>query len=180
LLTLARQLDKAALAEIYDQYSSALYQYASRQLGNVDLAEECVAEVFSRFIVALHKGQGPQDHMRAYLYRIAHNWITDTYRRAGPDMLELTELLHETSTVPEEGPEEVLVKLLVEQNVRAAFFHLTPDQRQVIFLRFIEGWKHKEIAKAIDKSVGAVKSIQKRGLSILQKKLILEKDGSDG
>ena len=73
-----------------------------------------------------------------------------------------------------------MVKLLVEQNVRAAFFHLTPDQRQVIFLRFIEGWKHKEIAKAIDKSVGAVKSIQKRGLSILQKKLILEKDGSDG
>ena len=84
LLRRARKFDQQALAEIYDSYSTGLFGYALRLLGDTNLAEECVAEAFTRFLNALHSGKGPKDHLKAYLYRIAHNWITDYYRRHPP------------------------------------------------------------------------------------------------
>ncbi|HJS30247.1 MAG TPA: sigma factor, partial [Anaerolineales bacterium] len=81
LLEQARLLDEGALAEIYDRYSDELYRYSLRLLGDVHLSEDCVMDSFSRFLKALHRGGGPDTYLRAYLYRIAHNWITDHYRR---------------------------------------------------------------------------------------------------
>ena len=85
LIQRAYRLDGQALAEIYDTYSDAIYRYAMRLLGDVDTAEECVSETFTRFLNALHRKKGPREYLQAYLFRIAHNWITDYYRRAAPD-----------------------------------------------------------------------------------------------
>src|SRR5512138_1545197 len=68
LLELASKLNTAALAEIYDTYSTGLYRYAMRLLGDQDLAEDCVAETFTRFLKSLENGHGPRDHLQAYLY----------------------------------------------------------------------------------------------------------------
>src|SRR5574338_47947 len=81
LLESARRFDQAAFGEIYDSYSPGVFRYAVRLLGDVDLAEECVAETFSRFLKVLHNGGGPKDYLQAYLYQVAHHWITDYYRR---------------------------------------------------------------------------------------------------
>ena len=91
LLRQAKELDQVALAEIYDTYSTSLYGYALRLLGDPALAEDCVAETFSRFLKALHAGKGPQKQLKAYLYRIAHNWIADVYRRSPQQCLSLEE-----------------------------------------------------------------------------------------
>src|SRR5512138_184862 len=93
LLNGARALDMQALAAIYDRYSPGLYAYAMRLLGDECQAEDCVAETFSRFLKSLRAGQGPEEHLQAYLYRIAHNWITDLYRRQPPPPFELDENL---------------------------------------------------------------------------------------
>ena len=84
LLQQAWRFEEQALAAIYDRFSPGLYRYAWRLLGDVHLAEECVAETFSRFLHALQGGRGPQEYLQAYLYRVAHNWITDYYRRRTP------------------------------------------------------------------------------------------------
>ena len=76
LLHAARQFDRQALTEIYDRYSTALYAYAMRLLGNPELAEECVADTFQRFLLALRAGGGPDGYLKAYLYRIAHKEIS--------------------------------------------------------------------------------------------------------
>ena len=49
---------------------------------------------------------------------------------------------------------------------------LTPDQRQVILLKFFEGWNNASIAAAINKPVGAVKSLQHRALKALRRVLV--------
>ena len=59
LLRLASQLNTTALAEIYDSYSPGLYRYAMRLLGDVSLAEDCVAETFTRFLQALQEAARP-------------------------------------------------------------------------------------------------------------------------
>lgn len=171
LLARARRLENHALAHIYDLYSTDLYSYAVRLLGDADLAEDCVAETFSRFLHALHGGGGPRSHLRAYLYRVAHNWITDSYRRQPPRPLALEpSLLAENS----ENPSYVLERRLGREQLLAALARLTPDQRQVVVLKFLEDWQNQEIAQALDKPVGAVKSLQHRALAALRRMLISE------
>ena len=169
LLRLASQLDAEALAEIYDRYSPVLYGYAMRLLNDTALAEDCVAETFARFLKVLQKGQGPRDHLRAYLYRITHNWIVDLYR----DHQQTSELNVETLQ-SEEFPEEEAAKRIRQKQIREAIHSLTPDQQKVITLKYLEDWSNEEIAQVLHKTVGAVKSIQHRALVSLQK-LLAEK-----
>ncbi len=173
VLQQARQLDEDALAKIYDAYSPALYRYAMRLLGDVDLAEECVAETFSKLLHALHRGGGPTRYLQAYLFRIVHNWATDYYRRQPQPALPLDPTLPNTS---DPTPSQALERELELAEVRTVITHLTPDQSQVVVLKFIEGWENGRISLALGKSIGAVKALQHRALESLKKRLLTEEE----
>jgi len=165
LLERARQFDRQALADIYDLYSPGLYRYAMRLLGDVDTAEECVAETFSRFLQVLKAGKGPRDFVQAYLYRMAHNWITDLFRRERPSEELKDDLLPDAN----QGPEESTESKISQAQLREALHQLTPDQQQVILLKYIEDWDNEVIARTLKKPIGAVKSLQHRALARLQR-----------
>ncbi len=169
LLARARAWDMQALEAIYDLYSPMLYRYAVRLLGDPDMAEECVAETFARFLFALRNGKGPKNHLKAYLFRVAHNWITDRFRRDRPGE-DLENHAHYMPD-PKPGPEDEAHRLLEQERLRRVLFRLTPEQRQVIVLRYLEGWSHKEIAEALGKPVSAVKALQRRALAALRRLL---------
>jgi RNA polymerase sigma-70 factor, ECF subfamily len=170
LLELVRQFDPKALALIYDAYSPGIYRYAMRWLGDENLAEDCVAETFSRLLQALQAERGPESYLQAYLYRMAHNWIVDQYRKHPVQPLELTEEIRDENSSPEEDTGRNLRK----EELQIALRKLTPDQQQVIALKYLEGWENEEIALSLDKPVGAVKSLQHRALASLQRMLISE------
>jgi RNA polymerase sigma-70 factor (ECF subfamily) len=168
LLEGAHRFDLNALEEIYDQYSPGIYRYAVRLLGNIDVAEDCVAETFSRFLSALQQKKGPGQYLKAYLYRIAHNWISDYYRR-GDFMQSLDQLEEKQGQI---NKETVMMDDALEQvKVRGALANLTPDQRQVIVLKYLEGWDNQHVANALEKPVGAIKSLQHRALQSLRRYL---------
>jgi RNA polymerase sigma-70 factor (ECF subfamily) len=173
LLKRAQLFDEQALAEIYERWSPAIYRYAMRLLGETDLAEECVSETFSRFLIALQRGNGPKDYLQAYLYRIAHNWITDYYRRHQPLTMPLDPELHAD---PDLEPHQVVDQRLESERVRAALSYLTPDQRQVIILKFLEDWENEAIARVLDRPVGAVKALQHRALESLRRILLPQEE----
>ncbi|MEW6287534.1 MAG: sigma-70 family RNA polymerase sigma factor [Chloroflexota bacterium] len=166
LLQRATQLETQALAEIYDAYSPGIYRYAMRLLGDVTLAEDCVAETFARFLKSLQERRGPRENLQAFLYRIAHNLIVDSYRRQ-----ENTSALDDALRSEADVPEEEAAKRIRQKEVREAIRHLTPDQQQVIALKYLEEWNNEEIARALKKPVGAVKSIQHRALRSLYRLL---------
>jgi RNA polymerase sigma-70 factor (ECF subfamily) len=166
LLKRAHELEEQALAEIYDRWSAGLYKYSLRLLGQADLAEECVAETFSRFLKALKDERGPRDFLQAYLYRVAHNWITDFYR-SNPDAF--VPLDRELMADQDDEPSRAVFQEMESQELRSALKKLTADQRQVIVLKYIEDWENEEIAAALNKPVGAVKSLQHRALDSLRR-----------
>jgi RNA polymerase sigma-70 factor (ECF subfamily) len=173
LLAGAQRFDLDILAVIYDSYQPKLYSYAMRLLGDPCLAEDCVAETFSRFLKASQAGNGPQDYLQAYLYRIAHNWITDVYRRQPPPALELDERLQcGDMSLPDVQTE----KNLLREELRAALCRLTPDQRQVVALRFFEDCSIDCVAAALQKPVGAVKALQHRAIAALGRLLIPDEE----
>jgi len=162
-------LDKQALVGIYKQHSPELFRYAYRLLGDSDLAEDCVAESFSRLLHALHRGNGPNENVRAWLYRVAHNWISDHYRRKTPLPLDMDANLHGDES---RNPSVMVSQQHEVERVRAALLHLPPDQGLVIQLRFIEGWKHEKVAKALGRSSEATRALQYRALNSLRRELI--------
>ena len=163
-----RLLDKQDLVAIYELLSPRLFSYAVRLLGDNHLAEDCVAETFSRFLKVIQRGLGPRDNVRAYLYRIAHNWITDYYRHRIPeDSLEGRHL-----NLPSENPAVTVSLNLDRDRVRQALLNLPPEQRQVLMLRFYEEWPHEETAAAIGKTVEATRALQYRALNGLRRMLV--------
>jgi RNA polymerase sigma-70 factor, ECF subfamily len=165
LLQCAREFDHQALAQIYEAYSPCLYRYAMRLLGDQNLAEDCIAEVFRRFLTVLRDKRGPENFLQAYLFRMAHNWITNFYQREPPPTEELTEEHGDEQA----GPEENTHRRQRRERIQAALQQLTPEQRQVIALKFLDGWENEEIARSVKKPVGAVKSLQHRALAALQR-----------
>jgi RNA polymerase sigma-70 factor, ECF subfamily len=172
LIQRAYRFEEAALAEIYDLYSPGVFRYALRLLGDAQLAEDCVADTFVRYLQALRAKGGPQTHLQAYLYRIAHNWITDRFRRQPPVALPLEE------DVPsgEKDLFQIVVTQIEKQQVRAALANLTPDQRQVVVLKYLEGWDNETVALALEKPVGAIKALQHRALDSLRRMLLPHKE----
>jgi len=171
LLQRAQRFEGKALAEIYDTYSQELYNYAYRQLGNPTQAEECVAETFKRLLEALSKRKGPRDHIRAYLYRIAHNWITDQYRRQPLPDLSLEDLM---LSDPNPGPHHAIEETQERERLREALMKLNPNQRMVVALKYLEGWTSPEIAQALDRPLEAVKGLLHRGVANLRLHLSAE------
>ena len=166
-----KTLDKQELINIYEEYSPGIYRYAVRLLGDVTTAEDCVSETFSRFLGAIQRGGGPTENMRAYLYRVAHNWITDYYRRQ-----PLPELQIEVNEPVEPGsnPATKVSEAMERERVRAAILRLPEQQQQIIQLRFLENWSHEEVAQAIGKSADATRSMQYRALGSLRRMLMDE------
>ena len=81
LIQAVQRFEEQALIEVYDRYNSAIYRYASRLTGIPSLAEECVSETFFRFLKSIKQGKRINNRLQAYLFRIAHNYIVDIYRK---------------------------------------------------------------------------------------------------
>jgi RNA polymerase sigma-70 factor (ECF subfamily) len=177
LLKAARAFDRDTLTKIYDLYSDSLYSYAYKHVGIPQVAEDLVGETFKRFLTVLERGGGPQEHLRAYLYRITHNLITDLYRREPPPAQELDE---ERLVEDNPDPSGIVAEIEDVERVRQALRLLTPDQRQVLVLKYLEGWTSNEIAESLEKSLGSVKALQHRGVASLQRILLEDKGSKQG
>ncbi len=162
----AREFDSNILAEIYDALSPELFRYAYRLLGQREPAEDMLGETFLRFLRAIRAGGGPKTHLRAYLYRTLHNLVMDRYRRQEPPWSEL--IPEQFSAEKSANPAMSVQQQLDETEARTFLWKLTPDQRQVIVLKFFQELSNAEIAAALKKSEGAVKALQHRGLESLR------------
>lgn len=164
----SQQINPDDLIKLYEDLSPRLFRYAVRLLGDANLAEECVAETFSRLLSALRNGGGPRDHVSGYLFRTAHNWITDYYRSGIPEEFKEPGWVDDPLT----SPLTILVKAQEKERVRSALLQLTSEQRQVIMLRFYEQWPHEEIAAVIGKTAEATRALQHRAITNLRRMLL--------
>ncbi len=162
-------IDREMLVGIYEQHNAELYRYAYRLLGDRDLAEDCIAETFSRFLHSTVKHRAEIDNVRAYLFRMAHNWITDHYRSSSPTALPLeSEVLEDASS----NPARVVAKEMERERIRATIRQLPEDQQRVIVLRVLEDLSHEEVAVILRKTPEATRALQYRAMKTLRRMLV--------
>ena len=171
LLARAKEYDREALAELYDRYAGKIYSYVLRRVSGERLAEDITASVFTKMLDAIESSNAWNRSFSSWLYRIAHNAVIDYYRRKDKrNTLPLDERL----VASDENPVAVVEEDITMETVQSAMNYLTEAQRSVIELKFFEGLTNLEVANILDKTEGAIKSLQHRALASLRRHLEVE------
>lgn len=166
LVRRAKRGDPSALTEIYDRCQPAIYRYVFFQVGDAAVAEDLTGEVFVRMVEKIDGFTYRGHPIRGWLYAIARNLVTDHHRRAARSLSLSPD---DDLADPADAPEDIFEEQAVQRRLADAIAHLTPDQRQVILLRFIEGLDNETTARIMGKTVGAVKALQHRALAALRR-----------
>jgi len=174
LIRQAQSGDARACAVLYDHHYDAVYRYCYYRLGDGQAAQDVAGEVFVRMVEKLDTFRPRGRPLLAWLYTIARNLVADRYRqqsRANTVALEAAVPLVDDS----DGPERLVDRRLEAECLSLALVHLTEEQRQVILLKFMENLSNADVARMLDKSEGAIKSLQHRALAALRR--AIEKEG---
>jgi RNA polymerase sigma-70 factor (ECF subfamily) len=165
LVARAQEGDETAISQLYRQYAPGIYGYIAKRVGDSAVAEDLTSEVFLGALEGLPQFEYRGIPFSAWLYRIAHDRIADHFRRRGrrPTVPLDDERLPAQDRIVQMADD----RLRVEQ-VGQAIERLTAEQHQVILLRFVAGFKLKEIAYVMDRSTAAVKMLQLRALTRLR------------
>lgn len=156
----AAQHNRKAFAPLYERYADAVYGYCLRRLSDPEQAADTTAEVFTKALATIGSFRGSS--FRSWLFTIARNAVIDKYRSRKP-----TDQLPESLETGVAGPEELAMRRETSLELRAALTHLTGQQQDVITLR-LAGLTGKEIAAAMDMTLGAVKATQARAFTRLR------------
>jgi RNA polymerase sigma-70 factor, ECF subfamily len=167
LTTRARAADPQALAQIYERYAPAIYRYIYFRIGEHAQAEDLCADVFVAMLEDVGRFEDRGKPISAWLYRIAHARTVDVVRRRQRHPQTPLDTWHGV----DDGPEATVAELLLRQDLHHALHDLTPDQRQVLVLRFVHSLSILEVAQQIGRSAHAVKSLQHRALAKLSRRL---------
>lgn len=165
----AQNLDEGALAWLYQVYYPKIYNYAVIQLSDTHLAEDIASNVMLKVLESLGSYQYRGVPFAAWAFRIARNQIIDLHRRRkrrGEVELDVEIAIASNSDY---DPQPMAERAMERSQIQAALQLLTEDQRQVIILKFIDGFDNRSIAKILGRSEGAIKSLQHRALLALRK-----------
>jgi RNA polymerase sigma-70 factor (ECF subfamily) len=171
LVMLAKAGDAEAFGHLYETYLDRIYRYIYFRVTDEETAEDLISQVFTKAWENLGRYQPSGRPFIAWLYTIAHNTVIDHYR-THKDTVAIENTLSLASDAP--SPHEQVELHFEADNLRTALQTLTPEQQQVVVLKFIAGMTTDEIAGQLRKSAGAIRALQMRALQALAKQL--EKD----
>ncbi len=170
LIRRAQALDPGALAELYDRHFDGIYRYLFTRLRHEADAEDFTEQVFLKMVDSIQRYRPRGVAFSSWLYRIAHNLLVDRYRRAGREAVELTEQVQDGR--PHADPATLAQNSEERRRLVGAVRRLTPEQQQVITMRFIDNLNVDEIAQLMRRRPGAIHSMQHRALASLNRFLL--------
>ena len=169
LVAQAQQGDQLAFATLYEQYRPLVFRFLRRRLeGSDEVVEDLTEDVFVKLYEKLDRYVERGLPFTAWLYRIAHNQLVD-YLRTLPR--QSAQPLDAVAEMPERQTTSEYSSVLDRHTLEPALARLTPEQRQAVELRFLQGMSVAETAAAMGRSEEAVKKLQARALVNLRRAL---------
>jgi RNA polymerase sigma-70 factor, ECF subfamily len=170
----AQQGDRDALEELYLLHFDRIYSYLHMSVGNRHDAEDLTTQVFVKMLESIGKFRWRSAPFSAWLFRIAHNLAMDHFRankRWQPE-----------EEVPEPDPgegsaaEEEALESIGRENMLQMIQRLSQEQQQVLTLKFVFNFSNAEAATILEKTEGAIKSLQHRALASLHRQIATGSD----
>ncbi len=154
---------------LYDRYAALIFTYLRQRTRTREDAEDLLEDIFIAAIEDEKFRYLPEQAQVAWLWRVARNKLVDSFRRALARQHVSLDLMVETLFEDEaNSPELAALRLdqvaLVEQLLR----QLSPQQQELMRLRFGENLRNAEIAHLLGKQESAVRTMLSRTLSFLR------------
>ena len=146
--------------EIYGKHYSELLRWCLGACGDKALAEDLVQETFLRALQNADTVEdlGPQQ-CRAWLYRTIKNLLYDRYRRAVLES-EYLQQMDEDPAYMDPGIQQTENELILQM--------LTPEDRMLFTLRYMEGYNASEISEMLQINAGTIRAKLSRCRKILK------------
>jgi RNA polymerase sigma-70 factor (ECF subfamily) len=188
LVARMQDADAAALAALYDRYASAVHGLTRAILRDDRLAEEATHDVFLGVWQDPGAYQPARGAFAAWLLRVARNRAIDLLRRkreqpfAATVVAETGQALDPATLLvdPDPDPAEQATSRLVGQDVRRALASLTPDHQRLLEMAYFGGMTQREIAAAVNRPLGTVKTQIRTAMQRMAHLLIAEGANPDG
>ena len=133
-------IDEPGFEAFYRRTVAPLRAYVVRVIGRAAPADDIVQEAFLRLLRAPPDIDDP-GQLRAYVFRIASNLIRDHWRREGRE--------RKSADSHSSEPVSVNPDISLRMDMTRMFERLRPQQRQLMWLAYVEGADHAEIAAAL-------------------------------
>ena len=169
--TETRRFNEARLASLYDEYYGKIAHYAFVRIGNRTEAEDIAGEVFLKALESLESYKERGIPMQAWLFRIAHNLVVDHLRKMAKHKIVPIDTVQVEADA---DPVTLTDKKIELERMTGAMEQLTPEQREVLRLRFFGGLTSKEAGSILNKSDGAVREMQRAAVEKLRRLLVTD------
>lgn len=164
LILKAKQGDAESFGALFDQYSDKIYRFIYYKVSKKEVAEDLASQSFLKTWEQIALGVKIKN-FQAFIYKIARNLVIDYYRSREKEELPLIYQIENTEESLKFSPDENLDKIQLEK----ILLSLKGEAREIITLRFIEGYSIKEVAKIIGKTTSNIRVIIHRTLKELNK-----------
>jgi RNA polymerase sigma-70 factor (ECF subfamily) len=169
LVVRGQQGDRDALEELYLIHFDRIYSYLHVSVGNRHDAEDLTTQTFLKMLEKIGSFKWQSAPFSAWLFRIAHNLAMDHFRAGRRWQPE--EEVPEPPGEEEPSAELTAMQTIGRESMLKLIDHLSPEQQQVLTLKFVFNLPNAEVAAILDKTEGAIKSLQHRALVSLQKQI---------
>ncbi len=161
--------DSSDDAALFDRYGQAIFAYVRLHTNSREDAEDIVLEVFTAALENDNLAAIVVEEQLAWLRRVAHNKLIDSYRRVKRHAITPLEPFTEILTDDErETPEAVILRREAYEQLHQ-YIHLLPMlQQQILRLRYGDGLRFSEIAVLVNKREEAVRKLLSRTLTALR------------
>jgi RNA polymerase sigma-70 factor, ECF subfamily len=161
--------DRDALEELYLIHFDRIYSYLHVSVGNRHDAEDLTTQTFLKMLEKIGTFKSQSAPFSAWLFRIAHNLAMDHFRSRRRWQPE--EEVPEPPGEEEPSAELEAMQTIGRESMLKLIDRLSPEQQQVLTLKFVFNLPNAEVAAILDKTEGAIKSLQHRALVSLQKQI---------
>jgi len=169
LVERGQQGERGALEELYLIHFDRIYSYLHMSVGNRHDAEDLTTQTFLKMLESLKRFRWQSAPFSAWLFRIAHNLAMDHFRASRRWQPE--EEVPEPEGDSEPSAEAAALQSIGRQSMLELIERLSVEQQQVLTLKFVFNLPNADVATILDKTEGAVKSLQHRALVSLQKQV---------
>jgi len=175
LVTRCLEGDEGAWEDLVRTYTRRVYSICYRFTGRESEAQDLTQEVFLKVFRNVRSFRAGEGSFGVWLARLTRNLLIDHYRRsrmerATASIEEQLPMLEEKAAI-ESRTEAALAGREASEALQKALARLSPDLREAVILRDIEGMEYREIAQVLGVPEGTVKSRLNRGRSELARVL---------
>ncbi len=161
-----------ALEALYRRYYALLLNYGIKCCSDSELVRECIQELFVKLAKSSHISY--TESPRAYLLKALRNMINDKRTSASIKSERFSfddEIFAET--LSDDFSDDIFGRSDDEIHMRKALIHaissLTPQQKHILYLRYIKGLSHREVADVMNMNIQSSMNLLSRSLSKLRK-----------